>query len=191
LLFSCSFETAALAAASYNLCNGYTANLGLFSLYFNVGGTFKTVHDTPDPKQHPLTLRLRVHAVFHELLKATHVVLDGLADASGCIDQYSDEKLGEEHHLFAPGNMFVLQVHKIKIAGDAQDLGVFFVPVDNPSAYLQAKRIIENTPTKVVGIAPDTGFARNRIEVRTQFSGGGSFLKSPRVITSPFVLEHV
>jgi hypothetical protein len=36
-----------------------------------------------------------------------------------------------------------------------------------------------------------TGHSLNRIEIRTQFTGsGGIFLKTPRIITSGFVLEE-
>jgi hypothetical protein len=35
------------------------------------------------------------------------------------------------------------------------------------------------------------GFAQNRLEIRTQFAGAANnFLKIPRVITSPFILEE-
>ena len=88
--------------AAYQLCDGFTVNLGLFSLYFSVGGTFKTEHDTADSKSHPLSLRIRVHSPFPKLVQAVHIQIEGFADVSGCIDLYSDEELGDEHHLFIP-----------------------------------------------------------------------------------------
>jgi hypothetical protein len=70
-------------------------------------------------------------------------------------------------------------------------VGVFFVPVDDPSKAVKVSRVAENTPSKITGIAVDTGYAYNRIEIRTQFAGSGAnFLKTPRTITSNFVLEH-
>jgi len=50
--------------------------------------------------------------------------------------------------------------------------------------------VIENTPTKIVGIAPSTQHQRNRIEVRTRYAGSGINLKNIRVITGPFILEE-
>jgi hypothetical protein len=52
-------------------------------------------------------------------------------------------------------------------------------------------RIVENTSTKVHFIVPDTGHLENRLEIRTQFTGGSAILKTPHVITSPFILEQV
>jgi len=173
------------------LMDGFTVNLGLFSLYFNVGGTFKTEHETPDHKNHPLTLRIRVHSSFAKLLGGVHVEVEGFADNTGCIDLYIDEEVGDEHHIYVPGNMFILYGQKIKIFGDDPSVGVYFVPVDPTGTAVKVTRIIENTPTKIVGIAPQTNFLHNRIEVRTQFVGSGNTsLKSPRTITSPFTLEE-
>jgi len=174
------------------LMNGDTVNLGPLSLYFNVGGTFKTEHDTPDHKNHPLTLRTRIHSSFAKLLEGVHVEVEGFAGASGCIDLYKDEEMGDENHMFLPGNMFILYHQKGKIEGPDPTVGLYFVPVDNPGATVKVLRIIENTPTKIVGVAPQTGYQRNRLEIRTQYAGSGSILlKTPRIITSPFILEEV
>ena len=175
---------------AYQLCNGYTVNLGLFSLYLNVGGTFKSEHDTPDHKHHPLSLRVRTHKPFHRLVEATHVQVEGYADASGCIDQYFDEEQGEEGHLYVEGNMFTLHGRGIQIKGDPALVGLYFVPVDEPTAAVKVARIIENFPHKIIGIAPATHHQFNRLEIRTQFSSGNTLLKAPRTISSPFVLEE-
>ena len=176
---------------AYQLCNGYIVNLGLFSLYLNVGGTFKSEHDTPDHQRHPLSLRVRTHKPFHKLIEATHVKLDGLADPSGCIDQYFDEELKDEEHQYVVGNMFTLHGRMIQLKGDPALVGLYFVPVDDPGAAVKVTRIIENHTNKIIGIAPATGHQFCRLEVRTQYTAGGTLLKAPRVISSPFVLEEV
>jgi hypothetical protein len=51
---------------------------------------------------------------------------------------------------------------------------------------------VENTPNKIIGVIPETAWANSKIEIRSQFSGSGSTsLKTPRVITSEFTIEHV
>jgi len=179
-----------LEEVAYQLCDGFTVNLGLFSLYFNIGGTFKTEHDTPDPKNHPLSLRIRVHSVFAKLVHTVHIEIEGFGGTAGCIDQYHDEEMGDEHHMFVPGNMFVLNGQKIKIAGDDPAVGLYFVPVDDPSKAVKVTRIMENHPHKIIGIAPATQHQNNKLEIRTQFAGSATLLKTPRVITSAFTLEE-
>jgi len=172
------------------IMNGDTVNLGPLSLYFNVGGTFKTEHDTPDHKTHPLTLRTRVHSSLAKLLGGLHVEVEGFAGTSGCIDLYQDEEMGSENHMFLPGNMFIIYHQMGKIDGPDPAVGLYFVPVDNPGAAVKVLRIMENTTTKIVGIAPQTGYQRNRIEIRTQYAGTNIPLKTIRIITSPFILEE-
>ena len=87
--------------------------------------------------------------------------------------------------------MFTLIGEKIQLKGDQPEVGLYFVPVDDPAAAVKVTRIAENTASKIVGIAPATGHQYNRLEIRTQYSGGSNtFLKTPRVITSDFILEE-
>jgi len=67
------------------------------------------------------------------------------------------------------------------------------VPEDDPSGAVKAKTTADgNTPKKITGVAPRTGFRMNRIEIRTQYTGAvNTPLKTPRVITSRFVLEEM
>jgi hypothetical protein len=175
---------------AYQLCDGFAVNTGYFSIHPNVGGTFNSVLDIHDHKKHPVSFRYRTNLKLRRLIEHIGVDIEGVADAAGWIDEFIDTDENAVNTHYKPDNQFVLHGHKIKIAGDDPGVGVYFVPVDDPTSYIKVRRIAENSPAKIIGIAPMTGFARNRIEIRTQFSGGGSVLKSPRVITSPFVLEQ-
>jgi hypothetical protein len=63
--------------------------------------------------------------------------------------------------------------------------------VDDPSKAVKVSRVAENTASKITGITPKTQFLHNRIEIRTQYAGSGAILlKTPRVITSVFVLDE-
>jgi hypothetical protein len=87
--------------------------------------------------------------------------------------------------------MFAVHGHKIKIAGDDPSVGLYFVPVLDPTKAVKVTRVGENNPTKITGIAPNTGHSQNRIEICTQFSGmTDRFLKTPRIITSSFILDQ-
>jgi hypothetical protein len=65
------------------------------------------------------------------------------------------------------------------------------VPVDDPASALKLTRIAENSPGKIIGVMhQSTGHGLNRLEIRTQYTGSAAMLKTPRVITSGFVLEE-
>jgi hypothetical protein len=116
-----------------------------------------------------------------------------VADTNGFIDYLVDQEEDDfGHNMYLNGSMVAIYGSKIKIAGDNPANGVYFVPVLDPSKAKKMTRVGENNPSKITGIAPDTEYAQNRIEIRTQFNGTkDTFLKEPRVITSAFILEHM
>ena len=180
-----------LDEAAYQLCDGYTINNRYYSIYPSVGGVFQSANETPDPKNHPFSFRFRPLTPLRKLAGSISIVVEGLAGASGYIDEYVDKDGGFSNSIFVPGNGFVINGGKIKVAGQEAGIGVFFVPVDNPGKAVKVTRVFENTPSKIIGIAPETGHTYNRIEIRTQFEGSSTrFLKNLRIIKSPFILEE-
>ena len=176
---------------AYQLCNGFRVSNEYYSIYPNLGGTFKTARETPDPKKHPLTFRFRVLGAMRKLAAHIQVINDGEADVSGYIDIFTDTDEHAENSIFVLGNMFVITGSKIKIEGTDPGIGLYLVPVDNPAQAVKVDRISENTPGKITGIMPSSGHPLNRLEIRTQFTGSNTLLKNPRAITSDFVIEEV
>jgi len=167
-------------------------NTGYFTIYPNIGGTFDNARETHDHEKHPVSFRFRILRKFRQLIGEISVSVEGVADASAWIDEFRDTEEDETNSVYVPGNLFVIQGSKIKITGDDPNVGLYFVPVDDPSRTAKAIRIAENTPTRLVGISPKTECPQNRIEIRTQYAGSNSILlKTPRIITSDFILEEV
>jgi len=104
------------------------------------------------------------------------------------IREFIDTDENAVNSIVVPGNAFIIIGEKIKLTGDGQDCGLFFVPVDDSSQAVRATRIIENSPLKLIGITPEIS-GNCRLEVRTLFSGSSTNLKNVRCITSKFVLE--
>jgi hypothetical protein len=176
---------------AYQLCDGYAVSLKYFSLHPNIGGTFNTDKETHDIKKHPITFRFRTRKPLRELIQTIEVELLGIADAQGYIAEFIDYDEDSVNPLYVPGDQFAIHGHKIKLAGDDPGVGVYFVPVDDPSKAVKVSRVAENTASKITGITPKTEFQSNRIEIRTQVTGSGSnILKAPRTIVSSFILEE-
>lgn len=177
---------------AYQLCDGFAANMGYFSIHPNIGGTFDSAAETYDSGKNPITFRFRTRPKLKRLIEDINVSIDGLADNTGWIDEYIDVDEDSSNALYVPGNLLTLSGHKIKIAGDDPSCGMYFVPIDDPSQAVKVSRISVNTSNLISGIAPRTGYPLNKIEVRTQFLGSSNtFLKAPRVIQSLFTLEEV
>ena len=178
--------------AAYQLCNGFSVNLGYFTIHPNIGGTFDANADGNDLRKHRISFRFHELAPLRRLTEHIIVEIEGIYDGTGWIEEFIDIDGDLAGNEFSPGNQFCITGQKIKVAGDDESCGVFFVPVDDPSKAVKVKRLAENNPTKIIGRAPCTGHNRNWLEIRTQFNGSsGSFLKKLRVIKSDFILEAV
>ena len=179
-----------LDEVAYQLCDGHAVNNGYYCVYPNIGGTFNSVHESIDNLKHPVTFRFSMRSKLRSLIKNINVVVEGFADTSGYIDEFIDFDENSVNTIFIPGDQFAILGNKIKIAGDDPSVGVYFVPVEDPSKAVKVTRMAQNTGSKIIGIAPNTEYLHNRIEIRTQYSGSGiNNLKVPRVITSKFILE--
>ena len=174
---------------AYQLLDGYKINTGYFTIHVNVGGVFKDQRDQPDPQHNPMSVRFFPLKPLRDMARAVRVVNQGLAETSGHIALFWDGDLKAENTIFASGNQFILTGDKIKIEGDDPEVGLFFAPTDGSPA-VKVTRILENNPSKIIGIIPEVKHSFNRIEIRTQFSGATP-LKWPRLITSRFTLEHI
>jgi len=175
----------------YQLADGFSVNTGLFTIHPNIGGTFTSDKETHDHQKHPITFRFQSLKPLRDLRQSIEVIIEGIADTNGYIAEFTDLDEQSTNGIFSQGSQFVISGHKIKITGGDPNVGLYFVPVDDPAQAVKVTRIAENTASKIIGIAPQTGFMRNRIEIRTQFSGSGSTtLKAPRVITSSFIIEE-
>jgi hypothetical protein len=180
-----------LDETAYQLCDGYAVTNGYYTIHPNVGGTFDSVKEAHDHEKHPISFRFSARAKLHKLASEIAVEVEGIADAAGYIDTFVDYEEESTNGIYVPGNQFVIHGDKIKIAGSEPGIGVFFVPVDDPSRAVKMTRIAENSPSKITGIAPRTEHLQNRIEIRTQYSGtAGKPLKTMRTLTSSFILEE-
>ena len=177
---------------AFLLSDGFAVNNGYYCIYPNIGGTFDSIHETHDHRKNPVSIRFSVRAKLRNLIKNIEVIIDGMADTSGYIAEYTDTDESSVNAFFVPKDQFIIRGHKIKIEGDSPDIGVYFVPVDDPAKAVKVSRIAKNSSTEIIGIAPDTEYQYNRIEIRTQYSGSSNkILKSTRTITSEFILEEV
>ena len=180
----------------YRLCNGYNVTNEFFTLYTNVGGTFKDETTRPTPEKNPFTVRLRRKKHLNDIMKKTDIVIKGYAQADFSIVTFKDTKT-EEEWGFMPGGIFDLQGHSVKIDGDDPQNGLYLVPANvpadmaNPPQTVKIEEIAINEPSRIVGVMPaDLDWNEYNLEIRTQYSRSG-LLKTPRSTVSRFVIEHL
>jgi hypothetical protein len=169
--------------AAYQLCDGFGVSTGYYS-HPNVGGTFDRVSEGHDSKKHPVTFRARARAPLRSLAEHIEILVEGLADVSGYIDEFTDVPTEAINEALTPGGIFNISGHKITVDRDNPAVGVYFVSVaDSTQRNKVQGHFAENTATKVIGMIP-AGLAAGayKLESVTQYASGGTLLKELRTI---------
>jgi hypothetical protein len=176
--------------AAYQLCDGFEVNTKYFSLYPTVGGTFDKVTKVHDTHKHPVTFHLRAHAALRRLAERIIVEVEGIANISGSLDEFVDITTESVNDVLTPEGLFSITGYKLKLLGDAPDVGVYFVSVDNSGLRVKVSgHLAQNTASKLIGVIPALEAGMWKVAVKTQYTGSGNAaLKTPRVIESTFTL---
>jgi hypothetical protein len=173
----------------YQLADGFSVNTGYFTVHPNIGGTFKNENEAHNHKDHPISFRFQALKPMRDIRDDIDVIIDGIADTKGYIMDFTDIETGAVNELFAQLGMFIITGHNIKLEGGHPDIGVYFQRDNDPNQTVKVDRILENNPSKIVGIAPNTAYPLSRVAVITQYSSGNITLKDIRIIKSPFTVE--
>jgi len=179
--------------AAYQLCDGFAVNTGYFSIHPGVGGTFNSAAEINDTEKHPIIFRFRALNKLRRLSQNIELIVGGVVSADQYIDEFTDVETGAVNETITSGGMFAIHGHKIKIAGNAPDVGIYFAAVGDPAQTVKVnKRLAENVPSNIIGIVPalPETVTSWKIIIKTQFSSGGTLLKEPRTVESGFALER-
>jgi hypothetical protein len=170
--------------AAYQLCDGFAVNTGYYSIHPNVGGTFNKTNEGHDTLKHPVTFRFRARAPLRALAENIKVEVEGVADVNGYIDEFIDVTTEAVNEALTPSGQFSIIGHKIKVAGDKPEVGVYFVLEGDADVRVKVNgHLAENTASKLIGIIPVLKSGTWLVEIKTQYSSGSSLLKEPRTVT--------
>jgi hypothetical protein len=119
-------------------------------------------------------------------------ILGEKADATQLFS-ITDTVTGNTEGKLTKGRTAEIKGSLIKIAGDSEEVGLFFTNTDTKDVLkLQPEFIALNEPSRVLIIVPDTLTAGEyELSVVTQFMNNGQFLKNPRsaTLSQPVVIE--
>jgi hypothetical protein len=174
----------------YQLLDGNSVQIqDLLAIYLRIGGSYNSERDTISSEK--VGLAFRVLGRLKGLMAKVRVQNAGLAGVSAFIDTVIDVSTDAENSLLTPKGIFRLDGHKIKVAGDHPDCGVYFVKDGSTPIYREKVRgnLADNTSCCITGLVPEISAGQWRAQVVTQYTGStNTLLKSPRIIVSPTVL---
>jgi hypothetical protein len=98
-----------------------------------IGGTWGNALEPFDPVKHPVRFSFRALKPLGDLAGRAEVHIEGVAETAGFIAEITEVTTEAVNETLIPSGMFALAGHKIKIAGEHADCGVYFVNAAAPS----------------------------------------------------------
>ncbi|GHT92113.1 hypothetical protein FACS1894140_3690 [Spirochaetia bacterium] len=168
----------------YQLLDGFSVQFGsFFSLHAGVSGTYNSSTDRISPEM--LHITFRTLSQLKELLLKVAIENEGVAPDTAFIDEVIDVTTDSLNGVLTPGGQIHLLGHKIKVEGEEEAVGLWFVsqPAGNPRTKVAMNFSINKTSEIVATIPPLTAGIYS-VEIVTRYSSGSVLLKEPRVITA-------
>jgi hypothetical protein len=100
-----------LKEMEYQLADGFSVNIDLFTIHPNIGGVFQSDKEAHDHVKHPIGFRFQPLGPLRDLRKSIEVIIEGIADVQGYIAEFTDVEAEANNTIFVPGDQFILTGH--------------------------------------------------------------------------------
>lgn len=135
-----------------------------------------------DPEKHKVTLDITLSSEMRESLSHVGVEVLEVKDSGARIGLVTDTATNLSDGTITPGDDIQIDGEKIRVAGDAEGVGIFFVGSDN-TAHAVTRRLTTNDPKRLLARVPaDLADGQYTLRIVTQFSNNSTLLKEPRTL---------
>ena len=169
------------------VCDGYSVLTGVGQYSPRVTGSWIGKSANFDPSVNKLTLDMVLSKEMRDALSTVGVEVLGVKEGGGAaIGLVTDTLTEATDGTITPGEDILIEGTKIKIAGDPDLCGVYFIPRDAPeeTIYKVERRLTQNDPSRIIARVPATlQPGAYTLRIVTQFTSSGSImLKEPRTL---------
>ena len=168
------------------VCDGYSVLTGVGQYSPRVTGSWIGKSANFDPSVNKLTLDMVLSKEMRDALSTVGVEVLGVKEGGGAaIGLVTDTLTEATDGTITPGEDILIEGTKIKIAGDPDLCGVYFIPRDAPeeTIYKVERRLTQNDPSRIIARVPATITPGSyTLRIVTQFTGGSNLLKEPRTL---------
>jgi hypothetical protein len=173
----------------YQLCDGFSVNTGWFIAGPHVHGVANSPAEKFNKEKHTLLFELHQGTLLRKELEYVEVEIMGVADVDALIEQVLDVKTGSVNDVLTPNRNLKIAGHKIKIAGDNEANGIYFVNRDTAErTRVDDSDVVTNNPSELIVVIPELAAGAYQLEITSQYSGGGKTLNDPRTSVFDSVL---
>ena len=171
------------------LCGGKQVEFGLTHNGLIVNGVFIGDHASWGT-EHSLFLSATAIAEVREAIKSIEVMVNGMASSGMYINTLTDVASGEVNNRITPGGIVNLAGVKIKIAGEAPEVGIHLTEIATATVTdIPLTSIGTNDPSKISFVVPAGLPAGDyKLSLTTQYTAN-ILLKEPRTYVFDYVLS--
>ncbi|MDR2897217.1 MAG: DUF4469 domain-containing protein [Spirochaetaceae bacterium] len=176
----------------YKLCDGFSINTGYFTAQPTIRGLFDSPVDRFDRTKHSVSFDFKQGFLARNELDNVDIEIHGLARASCFIAQVIDVKTGSINGLLSPNGAFKIQGRRLKITGDNEGNGVYFVNQETDERIpVDSSDIVHNIPSELTIVTPALIAGTYKVEVVTQYTIGGKPSKKAKtaVFETPLTVQ--
>jgi hypothetical protein len=176
-----------LKEMAYLLCDGFSINLGYFSISLKIRGVFDSPTDTFDPKRHSLMFQMTPGEQLRSELSTIKMKMMGVKKDSIYIALVTDTFTGLEDGTITPNEDILIQGSRLRIApddGSDAEVGIFFVAEDGGFATVD-RRLTQNDPSKVIARVPGLPSGSYTLRIVTKYSS-----KNKELLKKAIVAEY-
>lgn len=177
-----------LKEMAYRLCDGFSVNTGYFTARVQLKGVFDSPTENYNPQKHSLLFEITQGNLLRQELEMVEVEIMGVADTGIYIGQVLDVKTGTVNELLTPGRNLKITGNRLKIAGDKDEVGIYFSSEDGEQFKVETSDIVSNNPSELIIVIPELphggGF---RLSITSQYAGS-VLLKEPKTAVFDKVL---
>jgi hypothetical protein len=169
-----------LTETGFLLCDGFSVNTGWFTAGSHVKGVAYSPTEQYDRSRHTLLFEFHQGTLLRKELENVTVEILGVAETDAVISKLTDVKTGSVSDLLTPNRNLKIAGQKIKITGDNEANGVYFVNQDTGERIkVDDSDFVLNNPSELIVLIPDLAAGTYLLEVTTQYAVSKE-LKEPR-----------
>jgi hypothetical protein len=168
---------------------GKYVEFGLSHYGLGVIGTFEGDHPEWDDEKNSLALRSLVANDVREEIKTVEKTVRGFANVGIAVNTLFDKESEEKNKRITPGGGVVLEGYRLKIAGDAEGVGLFLKNTGTGEVtQIPVKLIFDNEPGMLSFVVPvNLPEGEYQLSIVSQYMSGKRLLKEPRT----YVFGHL
>ena len=165
----------------YLACNGFTVSTGVFSVRPKIKGVFNKATEQFNPEKHKILFDFSQGLKFRKELANVSVEVTGVSKVTFFVDEAVDIESESVNDLLTPNRNLRISGSKIKIDGESEANGVYFVNQETNERVKVSSKIPVNKPSELMVVIPALPAGAYKLEIVTQFSGASKNpLKEPR-----------